>query len=104
MTPRLGIATAALSGAGHGRLVGTGTVVVVVGEPGRVVVVEPELVVLVVLEGVVFDAEPVAVVVRTRGITRAIPTDITIRTASRSDVRDGVFILLENIGPPVALT
>jgi len=97
------MATAALSCAGQGSTVLTGADVVVVGEPGRVVVVAPEMVDVVdLLEVVVVGAEPVAVVMSSSGSARTTPKEMTIRVVSRSDARVGTFIVHENNGSPRA--
>jgi hypothetical protein len=97
VTPRLGIANAALSWAGHGRTVFTGVEVVVVGGPETVVDVVPGIVVVVdVLDVVVVEAEPVAVVTSSSGSAIAIPTPSTVRAVKRRDARAGTFIVHEN--------
>ena len=91
------MANAALSWAGQGRTVFTGSEVVVVGEPATVVVVVPDNVAVVeVLEVVVVEAEPVAVVTRRSGSVIAIPTLSSVRALRRRDARVGSIIENEN--------
>ncbi len=99
VTLRLGIAKAALSGDGHGKVVATGRVVVV-DEPGRVVVlVAPGRVDVVdvvdVIEVVVVEPELVADVTRRSGRVRAVPSEMTSRTLNRSDLRGDPFMVPE---------
>jgi hypothetical protein len=95
------MAMAALSDAGQGRRVASDDVVVVVG-PARVVEVPGSVEVVAVLEVVVVEPDPVAVVTKRSGSATATPAAIKVRAVSRSDTLEGTCINYEDNGSPIA--
>jgi hypothetical protein len=94
VTDSEGTAIAALSWTGQGSTVFVGICVVVVVEPGSVVVGVPGAVEVVdeVLDVVVVELVPVAVVTSSRGKATARAIEQRVRAATRSAGRRGFFI------------
>jgi hypothetical protein len=86
------MASAALSGKGHGNDADSGVVVVVVCDGGSVVVVAPGTVEVVDVLVVVVGLEPVAVVTNTAGSAMQRPRPTNVRIARERDARSRYFM------------
>ena len=86
------MASAALSGKGHGNDADSGVVVVVVCDGGSVVVVAPGTVEVVDVLVVVVGLEPVAVVTNTAGSAMQRPMATNVRIARERDARSRYFM------------